>query len=160
MLVYISYVAKARLFTAVFLQLSIFTADCLCHPIQMAGVETIWEFHTLSVIYSCYNFLWKDEVAHLFLEGKYNEGRSLSYLQDPKLLILPLCITMYETYEYTHKNNPPQSFNTLIMDTSACNTAFSRTTTWMAKHKLWNLHIFSTFITWNSSWESILLNCF
>ena len=47
---YISYVAKARLFTAVFSQLSIFTADCLHHPIQMAGVETIWELHTLSVI--------------------------------------------------------------------------------------------------------------
>ena len=52
-LVYISYVAKARLFTAVFSQLSIFTADCLRHAIQMAGVETIWELHTLSVIYSC-----------------------------------------------------------------------------------------------------------
>ena len=49
---YISYVAKARLFTAVFSQLSIFTADCLRHPIQMAGVETIWELHTLSVIYT------------------------------------------------------------------------------------------------------------
>ena len=47
---YISYVAKACLFTAVFSQLSIFTADCLRHPIQMAGVETIWELHTLSVI--------------------------------------------------------------------------------------------------------------
>ena len=42
---YISYVAKARPS-----QLSIFTADCLRHPIQMAGVETIWELHTLSVI--------------------------------------------------------------------------------------------------------------
>ena len=51
-LVYISYLAKARLFTAVFSQLGIFTADCLCHPIQMAGVETIWELHTLSVICS------------------------------------------------------------------------------------------------------------
>jgi len=34
-------------------QLSIFTADCLHHPIQMAGVETTWELHTLSVINSC-----------------------------------------------------------------------------------------------------------
>ena len=51
-LVYISYVAKARLFTAVFSQLSIFTADCLCHPIQMVGVETIWKLHTLAVINS------------------------------------------------------------------------------------------------------------
>ena len=50
---YISYVAKARLFTAVFSQLSIFTADCLRHPIQMVGVETIWELHTLPVINSC-----------------------------------------------------------------------------------------------------------
>ena len=49
---YISYVAKAHLFTAVFSQLSIFTADCLRHPIQMAGAETIWELHTLSVIYT------------------------------------------------------------------------------------------------------------
>ena len=31
-------------------QLNIFTADCLCHPIQMAGVETIWELYTLPVI--------------------------------------------------------------------------------------------------------------
>ena len=46
-LVYISHVAKARLFIAVFSQLSIFIADCLRHPIQMAGVETIWELHTL-----------------------------------------------------------------------------------------------------------------
>ena len=44
----------ACLFTAVFSQLNIFTPDCLRHPIQMAGVETIWELHTLSVIYSCY----------------------------------------------------------------------------------------------------------
>ena len=33
-----------------FSQFSIFTADCLRHPIQMAGVETIWELHTLPVI--------------------------------------------------------------------------------------------------------------
>jgi len=33
-LVYISYVAKARLFTAVFSHLSIFIADCLRHPIR------------------------------------------------------------------------------------------------------------------------------
>ena len=46
---YISYVAKAHLSTAV---LRIFTADCLHHPIQMAGIETIWELHTLSVINS------------------------------------------------------------------------------------------------------------
>ena len=51
-LVYISCVAKARLFAAVFSQLSIFTADCLRHPIQMAGVESIWELHTLPVINS------------------------------------------------------------------------------------------------------------
>ena len=54
MLVYISCVAKAGLFAAVFSQLSIFTADCLRHPIQMAGVETIWELHTLPVINSWY----------------------------------------------------------------------------------------------------------
>ena len=56
---YISYVAKARLFTAVFSQLSIFTADCLRHPIQMAGIETIWELHTLSVINSCLKYATK-----------------------------------------------------------------------------------------------------
>jgi len=32
--------------------IDLFTADCLRHPIQMAGTETIWELHTLSVIYS------------------------------------------------------------------------------------------------------------
>ena len=46
-LVYISYV-KAHLFIAVS-QLSIFTADCLRHPIQMVGIE---ELHTLPVINS------------------------------------------------------------------------------------------------------------
>ena len=35
----------------------IFTADCLRHPIQMAGVETIWELHTLPVINSCANLI-------------------------------------------------------------------------------------------------------
>ena len=49
----VNTVAKARLFTAEFSQLSIFTADCLRHPIQMAGVETIWELHTLIVMNSC-----------------------------------------------------------------------------------------------------------
>ena len=34
-------VAKAHLFTGVFLQLSIVTAHYLCHPIQMTGTETI-----------------------------------------------------------------------------------------------------------------------
>jgi len=44
---------------SLFSQLSIFTADCLRHPIQMAGVETIWELHTLSVIYSwLVTYLW------------------------------------------------------------------------------------------------------
>ena len=64
-LVYISYVAKARLFTAVFSQLRIFTADCLGHPIQMACVETIWELHTLSVIYSCPQFNCLTELSPL-----------------------------------------------------------------------------------------------
>ena len=55
-LVYISYVntvAKACPFTAVFSQ-TMFTADCAapCHPIQIAGIETIWELHTLIVINS------------------------------------------------------------------------------------------------------------
>ena len=36
-------VAKAHLFTAVFSQLTIFTADCLRHPIPMEGVETLLE---------------------------------------------------------------------------------------------------------------------
>ena len=30
----------------------IFTADCLQHSIQMMGIETIWELHTLPVINS------------------------------------------------------------------------------------------------------------
>ena len=51
---HVNTVAKARLFTAEFSQLSIFTADCLRHPIQMAGIETIWELHTLIVMNSCY----------------------------------------------------------------------------------------------------------
>ena len=33
--------------------LSIFTAFCLHHPIQMASIETIWELHTLTSS-SCY----------------------------------------------------------------------------------------------------------
>ena len=49
---YVNTVAKARLFTAVFSQLTTFTADCLRHPIQMAGIETIWELHTLIVMNS------------------------------------------------------------------------------------------------------------
>ena len=27
--------------------LSTFSADCLRHPMQMVGLETIWELHTL-----------------------------------------------------------------------------------------------------------------
>jgi len=42
-------VAKPHRFTAMFSKLSTFTADCLRHPIQMPGVETIWEFHTLTL---------------------------------------------------------------------------------------------------------------
>ena len=60
MLVYITYVnmvAKARLFTAVFSQLTAFTADCLCHHIQMAGIETIWKLHTLIFMNSWF-LLW------------------------------------------------------------------------------------------------------
>ena len=45
-------VGKARLFTAEFSQLSIFIADCLRHPIEMAGIETVWELHTLIVMKS------------------------------------------------------------------------------------------------------------
>ena len=48
---------------AVFSQLTIFTADCLRHPTQMAGIETIWELHTLTVINSwsiSYNFVVAD----------------------------------------------------------------------------------------------------
>ena len=41
--------------------LSIFTADCLHHPIPMAGVETIQELHTLTVINSCVH----DQSQHL-----------------------------------------------------------------------------------------------
>ena len=55
-IVYISYmntVAKAHLFTAVFLQLTIFTADCLRHnPIQMVGIENI-----LLLVYSYFVYV-------------------------------------------------------------------------------------------------------
>ena len=37
--------------TAVFTQL-MYTADCLCHTVQMVGIETEWELHTLTVINS------------------------------------------------------------------------------------------------------------
>ena len=40
------YCAKAYPFAAVFSQLTILTADCLRHTVQMVGVETIWELHT------------------------------------------------------------------------------------------------------------------
>ena len=63
---YISYVnteAKAHLFTAVFSQLTIFTAHCLRHPIQMPGIETIWELHTLTVI----NFWYTATVKRFWL---------------------------------------------------------------------------------------------
>ena len=50
---YVNTVAKADLFTGELSQLTIFTADCLRHPIQMAGRETISELHTLTVINSC-----------------------------------------------------------------------------------------------------------
>ena len=49
----VNMVAKAHLFTAVFSQLTIFTADCLGHTVQIAGIETIWELHTLTVMNSC-----------------------------------------------------------------------------------------------------------
>ena len=29
--------------------LSILTTECLCHTVQMASIETIWELHTLTV---------------------------------------------------------------------------------------------------------------
>ena len=48
---YVNTVVKARLFTAVFSQLTIFTADCLCHPIQMAGIETIWGLITFTLFH-------------------------------------------------------------------------------------------------------------
>ena len=44
---------KTSLFTAVS-QLTVFTADCLRHPIRMARVETIRELHTLIVLNSCF----------------------------------------------------------------------------------------------------------
>ena len=47
---YVNTVGKAHFFTAVFSQLTVFTADSLRHPIQMPGIEAIWELHTLTVI--------------------------------------------------------------------------------------------------------------
>ena len=37
---------------AVISQLSIFTADCSRHPIQMAGVEKFWELYPLVLLTS------------------------------------------------------------------------------------------------------------
>ena len=76
---------EASLFTAVFSQLSIFTTDYLRHPIQMVGVETIWELHTLSVIYSWYYPLkWWGQFAPVdtrplsFSHGAWNPGLVLT----------------------------------------------------------------------------------
>ena len=57
---YVNTVAKAYLLNAVLSQFTIFTADCLPHPIQMEGVETR-ELHTLFFINSCFQF------AHYFV---------------------------------------------------------------------------------------------
>ena len=82
---YISYVAKASLFTAVFSQLSIFTVDCRSHSIQMAGVETIWESHTLPDIKTLDTILENVVLhnrqqccKHLFLRGKFEAVKMLS----------------------------------------------------------------------------------
>ena len=45
---YSVYIAN---YTSTFMLSSIFTA-VICHPIQMVGVETIWELHTLTVMSS------------------------------------------------------------------------------------------------------------
>ena len=48
-LVIINY-NEGYLFTAVFSQLRIFTADCLLHTVQiLLGIETVWELHTLTI---------------------------------------------------------------------------------------------------------------
>ena len=48
--------------------------DCLPHPIQMAGIETIWELHTLTVINSRYSTSLTDEmVLCTLLKGHYNK---------------------------------------------------------------------------------------
>ena len=57
-----------------FLQLSIFTADCLPHTVQIAGIETIWELHTLTVINSCVGYIsvnieWRNEGVEGWREG-------------------------------------------------------------------------------------------
>ena len=49
--VYLNTVANALAFTAMLSQLIISTADC---PHQMAGVETVWELYTLTVMNSVY----------------------------------------------------------------------------------------------------------
>ena len=80
MQVYISYVnsvAKARLLTA---QLTIFTADCLRHTVQMAGVETIWVLHSLVAMNSClYSFLdLPPLLLHTVSDQKLDGGKKLS----------------------------------------------------------------------------------
>ena len=42
--------SKTPIYAAVFSQLSVFTADCLRRTVQMAGVEMIWELHTLTIM--------------------------------------------------------------------------------------------------------------
>ena len=46
---YVDTVPKAHLFAAAFSQLTI------CPTVQMAGIETIWELHTLTIINSCWH---------------------------------------------------------------------------------------------------------
>ena len=68
MLVYISHVntaAKARLFTGVFSQLTIFTADGLCHPIQMEFAHSYCykllvtpnKLHAQCYVFFCFFFI-------------------------------------------------------------------------------------------------------
>ena len=84
-LVYISYVntvTKANLFTAVFCWLP-------THPIQMVGVETIWELHTLTVISSWY---------HTFIDS------FCCYLSQMYIVILCVHVSRLDWTEYVQED--------------------------------------------------------
>ena len=84
-LVYISYVntvTKAHLFTAVFCWLP-------THPIQMVGVETIWELHTPTVISSWY---------HTFIDS------FCCYLSQMYIVILCVHVSRLDWTEYVQED--------------------------------------------------------
>ena len=64
--------------------LSIFTADCQPHPIQMVDVETIWELHTLTI--PCTDLL-------KFMSANACSLKNSILTSDPKWLLFPVHYT-------------------------------------------------------------------